>query len=147
MSGALKEISVHPVFIYLHSESVKTKIHFSGFQLPGSFWQNPGTPRQIPTAGGRGHGESAGITGMESRMKEPHKKSVANYLDPESCAGGCKVAGEALAGAHAQENGVSSFLTAVSEVSRSSIQRRCRRPGKLSWAFGCVHTISRRTPG
>jgi hypothetical protein len=38
---------------------------------------------------------------MESRMKEPHKKRVANYLDPESCTGGREAAGEALTGAHA----------------------------------------------
>src|SRR5438552_9626431 len=38
---------------------------------------------------------------MESRMKEPHKKGLANHLDPESCAGGREVAGEALTGAHA----------------------------------------------
>src|SRR6516165_3557148 len=34
-------------------------------------------------------------------MKEPYKQGVANQLDPTSCAGGRKVAGEALAGAHA----------------------------------------------
>ena len=33
-------------------------------------------------------------------MKEPHKKGLANHLDPESCAGGRKAAGEALTGAH-----------------------------------------------
>jgi RNA-directed DNA polymerase len=37
---------------------------------------------------------------MEQRMKEPHKKGLAIHLDPESCAGGRKVAGEALTGAH-----------------------------------------------
>jgi hypothetical protein len=34
-------------------------------------------------------------------MKEPYKQGIANQLDPKSCAGGRKVAGEALAGAHA----------------------------------------------
>src|SRR6516225_4493279 len=34
-------------------------------------------------------------------MQEPHKQGVANQLDPKSCAGGRKVAGEALTGAHA----------------------------------------------
>ena len=34
-------------------------------------------------------------------MQEPHKKGLAIHLDPESCAGGRKVAGEALTGAHA----------------------------------------------
>lgn len=34
-------------------------------------------------------------------MKEPYRKSVANCPDPESCAGGRKVAGEALTGAYA----------------------------------------------
>ena len=33
-------------------------------------------------------------------MQEPHKKGLANRLDPESCAGDRKVAGEALTGAH-----------------------------------------------
>ena len=34
-------------------------------------------------------------------MKEPHRKGVANRPDPESCAGGGNIAGEALTGAHA----------------------------------------------
>jgi len=34
-------------------------------------------------------------------MKEPHRKGVANHPDPESCAGGGNIAGEALTGAHA----------------------------------------------
>lgn len=34
-------------------------------------------------------------------MKEPYRKGLANHPDPESCAGGRKVAGEALTGAHA----------------------------------------------
>ena len=34
-------------------------------------------------------------------MQEPHKKGLANHLDPESCAGDREVAGEALTGAHA----------------------------------------------
>jgi hypothetical protein len=33
-------------------------------------------------------------------MKEPHKKGLANHLDPESCAGSGNAAGEALTGAH-----------------------------------------------
>jgi len=32
-------------------------------------------------------------------MQEPHKKGLANHLDPGSCAGGREVAGEALTGA------------------------------------------------
>ncbi len=39
--------------------------------------------------------------GRESRMKEPHKKGVANHLDPESCADVGNPVGEALTGAHA----------------------------------------------
>jgi hypothetical protein len=39
--------------------------------------------------------------GRESRMKEPHKKGVANHLDPESCADVGNYVGEALTGAHA----------------------------------------------
>src|SRR5712692_603859 len=38
---------------------------------------------------------------MELRVQEPHKKGLASHLDPESCAGGREVAGEALTGAHA----------------------------------------------
>ena len=38
---------------------------------------------------------------MEWRMQEPHKKGLANHLDPQSCAGGCEAAGEAWTGAHA----------------------------------------------
>ena len=34
-------------------------------------------------------------------MKEPHRKGVANRSNPESCAGGGNIAGEALTGAHA----------------------------------------------
>jgi hypothetical protein len=34
-------------------------------------------------------------------MQESHKQGVAHQLDPQSCAGGRKVTGEALAGAHA----------------------------------------------
>ena len=34
-------------------------------------------------------------------MKEPHRKGIANHPDPESCAGGGNIAGEALTGAHA----------------------------------------------
>jgi hypothetical protein len=38
---------------------------------------------------------------MEQRMKEPYGKGIANRPDPESCAGGGNIAGEALTGAHA----------------------------------------------
>jgi hypothetical protein len=34
-------------------------------------------------------------------MKEPYRKGLASHPGPQSCAGGRKVAGEALAGAHA----------------------------------------------
>jgi len=49
---------------------------------------------------------------MESRMKEPYKQGVANQLDPESCAGGREVAGEALTGAHAGQP-LSSEITLI----------------------------------
>src|SRR5258708_18997920 len=49
---------------------------------------------------------------MESRMQEPHKKGRAIHLDPESCAGGRKVAGEALTGAHAGQP-LSSEITSI----------------------------------
>ena len=45
-------------------------------------------------------------------MQEPHKEGVANHLDPESCAGGREVAGEALAGAHAGQP-LSSEITLI----------------------------------
>ena len=49
------------------------------------------------TSGGeRGHRKRRDKTGLESRMQEPHWKEVANHPDPESCAGGRKVAGEAF---------------------------------------------------
>ena len=34
-------------------------------------------------------------------MKEPYGEGVANRSNPESCAGGGNIAGEALTGAHA----------------------------------------------
>jgi hypothetical protein len=34
-------------------------------------------------------------------MKEPYRKGLAIHPDPESCAGGGDIAGEALTGAHA----------------------------------------------
>ena len=45
-------------------------------------------------------------------MKEPYKQGIANQLDPKSCAGGRKVAGEALAGAHAGQP-LSSEITLI----------------------------------
>ncbi len=39
--------------------------------------------------------------GRESRMQEPHKKGIADHLDPESCADAGNRMGEALTGAHA----------------------------------------------
>ena len=45
-------------------------------------------------------------------MQEPHKQGVANQLDPKSCAGGRKVAGEALTGAHAGQP-LSSEITLI----------------------------------
>ena len=41
-------------------------------------------------------GKAPGQTGMELRMKEPHRKGVANHPAPESCAGGGNTTGEAL---------------------------------------------------
>ena len=45
-------------------------------------------------------------------MKEPHRKGVANRPDPESCAGGGNIAGEALTGAHAGQP-LSSEITSI----------------------------------
>ena len=45
-------------------------------------------------------------------MKEPHRKGVANHPDPESCAGGGNIAGEALTGAHAGQPS-SSEITSI----------------------------------
>ena len=39
-------------------------------------------------------------------MQEPHKKGIANHLDPELCAGGGNVAGEALTGGRIKGSGV-----------------------------------------
>ena len=45
-------------------------------------------------------------------MQEPHKKGLANHLDPESCAGDREVAGEALTGAHVGQP-LSSEITSI----------------------------------
>ena len=45
-------------------------------------------------------------------MKEPYKQGVAHQLDPQSCASDRKVAGEALAGAHAGQP-LSSEITLI----------------------------------
>ena len=45
-------------------------------------------------------------------MKEPHRKGVANHPNPESCAGGGNIAGEALTGAHAGQPS-SSEITSI----------------------------------
>ena len=39
--------------------------------------------------------------GGELGMQEPHSEGVAHHADPESCAGGGNVAGEALTGENA----------------------------------------------
>ncbi len=54
-------------------------------------------------------------------MKEPYKQGVANQLDPESCAGGREVAGEALTGAHAGQP-LSSEITLIGEA-ESRVER------------------------
>ena len=45
-------------------------------------------------------------------MKEPHGKAVAKHSNPESCAGGGNIAGEALTGAHAGQP-LSSEITSI----------------------------------
>ncbi len=45
-------------------------------------------------------------------MKEPHRKGIANHSNPESCAGGGNIAGEALTGAHAGQV-LSSEITSI----------------------------------
>src|SRR3972149_12045061 len=45
-------------------------------------------------------------------MKRPHRKGVANDSNPESCAGGGHIAGEALTGAHAGQPS-SSEITSI----------------------------------
>ena len=52
-------------------------------------------------------------------MKEPHRKGVANRSNPESCAGGGNIAGEALTGAHAGQ-------PLSSEIRVSAQRRRVR---------------------
>ena len=46
-------------------------------------------------------------------MKEPHRKGVANRSNPESCAGGGNIAGEALTGAHAGQPSSSEITTSA----------------------------------
>jgi RNA-directed DNA polymerase len=57
-------------------------------------------------------------------MQEPHKKGVANHLDPESCANGREVVGEALTGEHAGQP-LSSEIT-------TSACRPCPDKGKAT---------------
>jgi len=45
-------------------------------------------------------------------MKEPYRKGLATHPDPESCAGGGNIAGEALTGAHAGQPS-SSEITSI----------------------------------
>ena len=53
-------------------------------------------------------------------MKEPYRKGLASHPDPESCAGGREVSGEALTGAHA------------GQVLSSEITTLARRPSSLT---------------
>src|SRR5436189_3471538 len=46
-------------------------------------------------------------------MQEPHKKGLANHLDPQSCADDRKVVGEALAGEHTGQPLSSEITTSV----------------------------------
>ena len=52
-------------------------------------------------------------------MKEPYRKGVANHSNPESCAGGGNIAGEALTGAHAGQPS-SSGITSIGVPTLSS---------------------------
>ena len=52
-------------------------------------------------------------------MKEPHREGVANRSNPESCAGGGNIAGEALTGAHAGQPS-SSEITSIGVPTLSS---------------------------
>ncbi len=52
-------------------------------------------------------------------MKEPHRKGIANRSNPESCAGGGNIAGEALTGAHAGQPS-SSEITSIGVPTLSS---------------------------
>ena len=55
----------------------------------------------IAGARGKKGSEKAPVkTGMEWRMQEPHGKGLANRSNPESCAGGGNIAGEALTRTH-----------------------------------------------
>jgi hypothetical protein len=46
-------------------------------------------------------------------MKEPDGKGLANRSNPESCAGGGNIAGEALTGAHAGQPSSSEIISPV----------------------------------
>ena len=52
-------------------------------------------------------------------MKEPYRKGIANRPDPESCAGGGNIAGEALTGAHAGQP-LNSEITLIGVPTSSS---------------------------
>ncbi len=58
-------------------------------------------------------------------MKEPYRKGLAIHLDPESCAGGGNIAGEALTGGNAGQ-----LLS--SEISFCSACRPCLVIGKAT---------------
>ena len=80
-------------------------------------------------------------------MKEPHRKGIANHPDPESCAGGGNIAGEALTGAHAGQLSSSEITsigvptlsaegeghTAGSVQSRAARRRRGVRDPEHAW--------------
>ena len=64
-------------------------------------------------------------------MKEPHRKGVANHSNPESCAGGGNIAGEALTGAHAGQvelrnhlNRRADFVSRGEGHTANSVQRK-----------------------
>jgi len=53
-------------------------------------------------------------------MKEPHREGVANHSNPESCAGGGNIAGEALTGERAGQPS-SSEITSIGVPTSSSV--------------------------
>jgi hypothetical protein len=76
-------------------------------------------------------------------MQEPHKKGIANHLDPESCAGVGKRMGEALTGPHAGQPSSSGGF--AGPALKLAIKRRLR--GTREERDSVRHTFPARSRG
>ena len=67
-------------------------------------------------------------------MKEPRGKAITKRSNPESCAGGGNIAGEALTGAHAGQPLISESFLRRAANDRSDVMRSHPRPFSASTA-------------